>query len=214
MELKMNPVNKSIVLSNAHQANEIQISQHPNAELVALREQQLTEKEQVLLQLQRENGEATKQLIELKDLFSQTLAQQNDEKKILEQRIRGLESELKQTKLANATLIEEKARQNDALQDIIASLNKIVQDLKKRDWTAENTPPDVSGLTPWTASTYISIWEEEKKGYYGRVPTTPWMRDVLIAIENAKNAADQQNSVQSNPTIPHSNCIPIPQAKK
>ena len=211
----MNPVlNQSIVLSNTHQAHEIQISQHPNAELVALREQQLTEKEQVLLQLQRENGEATKQLIELKDLFSQTLAQQNDEKKILEQRIVGLEVELKQTKLAHATLIEEKDRQNDALQDIIASLDKIVQDLKKRDWTAENTPPDTSDFTPTTAYRVLLPWQERKKGYYGRVPTTPWMRDVLIAIENAKNAADQQNSVQSNPTIPHSNCIPIPQAKK
>lgn len=66
---------------------------------MALKEAQLIEKEAALLLLHKENQEATQQLLEIKDLFTQTLAEQNTEKAILEQRIRGLESELKQVKL-------------------------------------------------------------------------------------------------------------------
>lgn len=207
--------NQTITSSHSDQtANTIQPYQYPNTELVALKEVHLAEKEAALLLLQRENVETTTQVQEIKNLFIQVVAQQNTEKAFLEQRIRGLESELTQVKISHAILIEEKDRKNEVLQDIIVSLDKIVQDLKKRDWTKENTHPDTSGLTPTTRYHIVSAWEQKKSGYFGKVPTTPWMREVLVAIENAKAAIDQENIVQLNPAIPRSNSISIPLAKK
>ena len=149
------------------------------------------QKENLVGRLQNECESAFEAMVE----FEQKSQEQNQ---LLHERITILEKEnfslragFQQKELDMQNLINAKDVQIELLQDTIVSLYDSVQRLKQRDWSKETAQPDVSDFTPFTANIYMTRWQERAKHFWNNMPTTEWMKEVLVSIENYKNVVDE-----------------------
>ena len=173
----------------------------PQEELTLQKAFHVEQKETLLGRLQNECESAFEAMVE----FEQKSQEQNQ---LLHERITILEKEnfslrttLYQKEQDLQNLINEKDIQNELLQETIVNLYNVVQRLKQRDWSKETARPNVSGLTPDTKNTKITLWQERAKHFWNNMPTTEWMKEVLISIENSKSVVDQMYKVNDSHTI-------------